>query len=213
MPSVGVQLRRRKVDDEDVEIPAGEFLVGDGFDVAYPGDRETPVHRVRVDSFLVGTQANQHFAHFIQETGYRTDTEQDGTSAVFHLVVKAAPNDVLGLAAGTPWWLNVRGATSVRPQGLSRTGQKFWTAQPCVFPTTMALNIVNGQDGRCQSKFSGNTRRGGLNQHRYPWGNDLHGADGRHVCNIWQSEFPENNTKNDGLLSTALNQLGAKEAK
>ena len=35
--------------------------------------------------------------------------------------------------------------------------------------------------------------RGGLEQKRYPWGDELT-PGGEHRCNIWQGEFPRNNT-------------------
>jgi formylglycine-generating enzyme required for sulfatase activity len=44
--------------------------------------------------------------------------------------------------------------------------------------------------------------RGGLEQARFPWGDDLT-PDGRHRCNIWQGRFPATNTLDDGFLGTA----------
>ncbi len=43
--------------------------------------------------------------------------------------------------------------------------------------------------------------RGGLVQQRYPWGAELM-LDGQHHCNIWQGEFPERDTGEDGYLGT-----------
>ena len=44
--------------------------------------------------------------------------------------------------------------------------------------------------------------RGGLEQRRYPWGDELTMA-GRHMCNAWQGTFPTHNTGEDGHLGTA----------
>ena len=44
--------------------------------------------------------------------------------------------------------------------------------------------------------------RGGLDQKRYPWG-DQFTLKGKHQCNIWQGKFPDNNTGEDGYLWTA----------
>jgi formylglycine-generating enzyme required for sulfatase activity len=44
--------------------------------------------------------------------------------------------------------------------------------------------------------------RGGLEQACYPWGSELT-PDGRHLCNIWQGNFPDRNTLDDGYLGTA----------
>jgi len=44
--------------------------------------------------------------------------------------------------------------------------------------------------------------RGGLEQRRYPWGDELTPGGG-HRCNIWQGTFPGHNTAADGHLGTA----------
>ncbi len=44
--------------------------------------------------------------------------------------------------------------------------------------------------------------RGGLEQKRFPWGDELT-PNGEHRCNIWQGEFPSRNTLDDGYLGTA----------
>jgi formylglycine-generating enzyme required for sulfatase activity len=44
--------------------------------------------------------------------------------------------------------------------------------------------------------------RGGLEQATFPWGNELTPA-GEHRCNIWQGNFPDLNTTEDGYLGTA----------
>src|SRR5699024_857017 len=44
--------------------------------------------------------------------------------------------------------------------------------------------------------------RGGLEQKRYPWGDELT-PDGEHYCNIWQGKFPVHNEESDGYLGTA----------
>jgi formylglycine-generating enzyme required for sulfatase activity len=44
--------------------------------------------------------------------------------------------------------------------------------------------------------------RGGLEQARYPWGDELT-PGGRHRCNIWQGDFPVRNTSEDGFTATA----------
>jgi formylglycine-generating enzyme required for sulfatase activity len=44
--------------------------------------------------------------------------------------------------------------------------------------------------------------RGGLDQARYPWGDELT-PGGEHRCNIWQGQFPVHNTADDGYTGTA----------
>ena len=44
--------------------------------------------------------------------------------------------------------------------------------------------------------------RGGLERATYPWGDELTPA-GQHRCNIWQGNFPDSNTADDGYAGTA----------
>jgi formylglycine-generating enzyme required for sulfatase activity len=44
--------------------------------------------------------------------------------------------------------------------------------------------------------------RGGLDQARYPWGDELT-PGGEHRCNIWQGKFPVRDTAEDGYSGTA----------
>jgi len=43
--------------------------------------------------------------------------------------------------------------------------------------------------------------RGGERGMRFPWGNELQ-PDGTHRCNVWQGQFPEKNTVEDGYEET-----------
>ncbi|MDI3193864.1 SUMF1/EgtB/PvdO family nonheme iron enzyme [Pseudarthrobacter sp. AL20] len=107
----------------------------------------------------------------------------------------ADPADVLGSASGTPWWLNVRGADWAHPAGPA----SHWTDIPDhpVVQVSLydALAYCRWADRRLRPKLSGKRPRGGLNQKRYAWGNELHSADGSHLCDIWQGTFPVENTK------------------
>ena len=49
---------------------------------------------------------------------------------------------------------------------------------------------------------SGRRPRGGLDQARYAWGDELT-PEGEHRCNIWQGTFPAENALDDGWLGTS----------
>lgn len=93
--------------------------MGDATGDGNPGDGEGPVHEVRLSPFSIDVTSvtNADFACFVDATGFSTEAEDFGFSAVFHLALAARPDEVMGSAAGTPWWLGVRGADWRHPGG------------------------------------------------------------------------------------------------
>jgi len=197
-------------DHEDVPVPGGAFAMGDPFGEGYAADGETPVHPVTLAAFRIDAAAvsNAQFAAFVRATGYRTESEVYGTSAVFHLALQARPQDVLGSVANVPWWLNVRGADWAHPAGQ----ESDWRDIPD-HPVTQ----VSHNDALAYCSWAGRrlpteaewefAARGGLAQARYPWGDELEPLNAQgipeHRCNIWQGTFPTANTLDDGYLTTA----------
>lgn len=190
-------------------IPAQTFLMGDGHGDGKWGDGETPVHPVAVTAFDIDTTSvtNDDFARFIDATGYRTEAETFGYSAVFHLALEADGADVLGQPSRTPWWFGVRGADWRHPGG-PRSSIDGLNDHPVVH--------VSWNDAHAYCEWARRAlpteaqweaaSRGGLGQARYPWGDDLGAADGdgRHWrVNIFQGTFPTSNTLDDGFLTTA----------
>lgn len=191
---------------DDVQLPGGPFIMGDHFDEGYPEDGEAPVHEVVLSPFRADTTTvtNAQFARFVAATGYRTESERYGSSAVFHLLVQASGEDVLGAAGGTPWWINIRGADWAHPGGPNSNWHEI-PDHPVV--------QVSWNDAQAYCRWAGRrlpteaeweyAARGGLTGKRYAWGDELHGPEGEHLCNIWQGEFPRNNTEADGFLATS----------
>jgi sulfatase modifying factor 1 len=187
-------------------IPAGSFWMGDAHGDGKPGDGEQPVHRVDLDAYCIDatTVTNTDFAHFVDATGYTTDAETFGSSAVFHLVVAAADEDIVGRSPLTPWWRAVRRADWRHPDG-ARADLAGRDDHPVVH--------VSWNDAQAYCRWAGRrlpteaewerASRGGLEQARYPWGDDLLGPDGSWRTNIWQGTFPDHNTGADGWLTTA----------
>lgn len=187
-------------------VPAGRFVMGDSGGDRNPADGEVPLHEVRLNAFEIDvtTVTNDDFSRFVLDTGYCTEAEEFGFSAVFHLAVAAPPEDIMGPAAGTPWWLGVRGANWRHPDG-PRSDVEGRENHPVVH--------VSWHDAQAYCRWAGRrlpseaewerASRGGLEGTRYPWGNDLLAPDGSWRCNISQGRFPTVNTADDGWLTTA----------
>jgi formylglycine-generating enzyme required for sulfatase activity len=195
-----------------VWIPAGEFWMGsDEFEDA------RPVHRVYVDGFWMDRTevTNEQFARFVEATGYVTVAERQPDPKDFPNV----PRDKLVPGAGvfTPsgcrpgeecrncdaWWSYQKGACWRHPEGpgSSIVGRE---KHPVVH--------VCWEDAAEYAKWAGKrlpteaewerAARGGADRQRFYWGNELT-PGGKWMANIWQGNFPTQNTEDDGHRGTA----------
>jgi formylglycine-generating enzyme len=179
--------------------------MGDNLGDGSPADGEVPVHEVEVGPFTMDatTVTNAAFSEFVDATGYVTEAESFGFSAVFHLALAAPASDVMGPAPGTPWWLGVRGATWRNPGG--RFSDVAGLADhPVVHVSWNDAVAYCAWAGRrlpteAEWEFAS---RGGVTGARFPWGDELR-VDGGWRANIWQGDFPVTNTAEDGWVTTA----------
>jgi formylglycine-generating enzyme required for sulfatase activity len=181
------------------------FIMGDSTGDRNPADGETPQHEVALPAFDIDitTVTNEDFSRFVADTGYRTEAETWGFSAVFHLAVDANPSDIMGTAGGTPWWVGVRGADWAHPGG-GRTTLDGLSDHPVVHVSwNDAIAYCAWADRRLPTEAEWEyAARGGVERAKYPWGSDE--VDDHHYrANIFQGVFPTRNTGEDGWLTTA----------
>lgn len=190
-----------------VRIGGETFVMGTDSDVGFPEDGEGPTREVTVSPFFIDKHAvtNAEFLEFVKDTGYTTDAERYGWSFVFQDFVDSDDQDaIMQNVPAAPWWVAVRGATWLRPEGPSSSVLESRLTHP--------VTQVSWHDAVAYAEWAGKrlpteaeweyAARGGCTQNRFPWGDELH-PDGEHRCNIWQGEFPDNNTGDDGYIQTA----------
>ncbi|MBM7551547.1 formylglycine-generating enzyme family protein [Thalassobacillus pellis] len=188
-----------------VNVDGGTFRMGTDDLEGFPADGEGPVRDVTVDSFSIDSYAvtNREFAVFVEETGYVTDAEKFNWSFVFHLFLPADLKRKDRQLQATPWWFAVEGADWRHPEGPDSSIEAKMD-HPVIHVSwndAMAFCAWAGKRLPTEAEWE-YAARGGLEKNRCPWGDDLL-VDGKHMCNIWQGEFPLNNTEDDGFIGTA----------
>ncbi len=199
------------VQDGMVLINAGKFEMG-GDNESAQSD-EFPKHKVTLNSFRIDETevTNAEFKKFVEATNYITTAEKDfdytdekgntihqkAGSLVFKKLNKGDE------ANPDTWWQFTEGANWKHPQGPT-SGIEGKNNYPVV--------QVSWYDAAAYCKWSGKrlpteaewefAARGGLVNNIYPWGNEK-ATEGKQKCNIWNGNFPFENTLTDKYENSA----------
>ncbi|MGW2563856.1 formylglycine-generating enzyme family protein [Streptomyces sp. NPDC001514] len=185
-----------------IDLPGGRFLMGTEDADGFPADGEGPIREVEVAPFRIAatTVTNAQFATFVKATGYVTEAERFGFSFVFHGLL---PDDLAAASQPVPevpWWRAVSGATWKHPEG---AGSVIASRQ------NHPVIHVSWNDAQAYCEWSGTrlpteaeweyAARGGLEQARYPWGDEL-APDGTQLLNTYEGVFPSTHTGHLGTV-------------
>src|SRR5665213_1890061 len=188
-------------------LPGGMFRMGTDYAQAFVADGEGPVRPVMLSPFEIDTfpVTNRDFAAFVKATGYRTESEIFAWSFVFwmHLPPERLDELVEDTVAAAPWWCKVPGADWRRPEGPGSS-----VADRPNHPVVH----VSWNDAAAYAAWAGKSlpteaqweyaARGGLEQKLFPWGDELT-PGGKHLCNVWQGQFPRQDLAEDGYAGTS----------
>src|SRR5271166_4730638 len=207
-----------------VWVPGGEFTMGTDSDLGWPDEK--PAHRVRVNAFWMDETdvTNAQFRKFVEATGYVTTAEKpvDAAEILRQMPPGTPPPPKENLVAGSMVFVPTSGPVKIVGPEVHRQWWKWTPGANWRHPEGPKSNIegkddhpvvhVSWDDAVAYAAWAGKrlpteaewefAARGGMDNKPYVWGDDKPTDDNIHA-NIWQGDFPYQNTAKDGYERTS----------
>jgi formylglycine-generating enzyme required for sulfatase activity len=205
-----------------VWIPGGVYVMGNN----HGAPDESPRHPVAMDGFWMDVHevTNAQFKAFVDDVGYVTTAEKkpelrsiqpgSGLEGVAILEEFNQPGSICSLQLTSEedidpekgaysWWQYVAGANWRHPEGPDSSIEDRMD-HPVVHVSWLDAKAYCDWAGKklpteAQWEYAS---RGGHEGRVYPWGNTRN-PDGQWLQNIWQGNFPLENTVEDGFKQTS----------
>ena len=187
-------------------IKENDYTIGTNSSEGISLDNEGPSINIHIESFYISstTITNKEFYEFVDDTGYVTEAEKFGWSFVFHYFVSETDRKNSRITQELPWWFAVPGANWRNPLGPTSNIKDIFNHPVVQVSRNDAIAYCKWAGKRLPTEAEWEiAARGGTSNEKYPWGDEEYLKNNQYQCNIWQGNFPYDNSKLDGYVGTA----------
>lgn len=188
-----------------IHIPSGGYHIGTNLKDGFIDDKEGPKTKIYIESFEIAETCvtNSEFLQFVKETGYITEAEKFGWSFVFHYFLSNDTKSRSKLVPNMANWYAVSEANWKHPEGKESAIVDRLDHPVVHISRNDAIAYCIWANKRLPTEAEWEiAAKGGTDFDKYPWGDNLL-EENKYHCNIWQGDFPIENTQADGFASTS----------